>query len=488
MQPASKPKLAPKGSGGDRKVAAMRIQAAYRGFRVRRHVASFRNSAQAYSSKLGSSGTRKQPLRGQPPPQQQRLPGQADNMNDTKSERIRRWADNAAQHPFDSPERGGGGQVDSTPVKHYNNGTERHETREERRERRRQRALNKPPPPPDGLNVVNDDTMSVSSIGSQSQDPRTWISSRSSRRQRRGTRKSKSTSGNRVPPIPDQTATGPLQHHVHNQMAMQQQQQMQQMQQHQQQQMQQALQFGASGQMQLNPYGGGTPGGTFAMPYNPYMPPPQGLGDTGAGSQFGSPPRSLGGGAAEFTSSPNYGAAAQGPVSDIMRDLNELSTMRQEAVQAAAAAAAAAQAAAQGRPTSAGGLPGPMWTGGAMQQPMRQSLPMQQQQQQQPMGPGFGGHRMSYPPMGGGGAWPTGAAGSGFGMSQGGMSAMSPIGEHAHMGAGFGMPAQQLPRRGSPEPGDSASVASAHSSMAEERLNRIEAMLEKLAQTAPPGK
>ena len=54
----------------------------------------------------------------------------------------------------------------------------------------------------------------------------------------------------------------------------------------------------------------------------------------------------LGAGAAPrgpgFGSPPNPGASAQGPVSDIMRDLNELSSMRHEA-------AAAAEAAAQGR-------------------------------------------------------------------------------------------------------------------------------------------
>ena len=155
----SKPQAAAKGSGDARKLSAVRIQAVYRGYRVRRHVASFRNSAQAYSSKLSSSAKKT-------PAMHPRLPGAPDNASDTKSERIRQWADNA-QHPFDalSPERSGAQpQVDPSPspVKHYNNGMERRETKEERKERRRQRALNKPPPPD------NDDTMSVSSIGSVS--------------------------------------------------------------------------------------------------------------------------------------------------------------------------------------------------------------------------------------------------------------------------------------------------------------------------------
>lgn len=458
----SKPRPVASGSGDVRKLSAVRIQAVYRGYQVRRHVSSFKNSAQAYSSKLSRA------KKGTPvaPPQ---LPGALYSTTHTKSERIRSWADNAARHPFDalSPERPiGAVDTSSSPVKHYNDGLERHEAKEERRERRRQRALNNPPPPlPD-----NDDTMSVSSIGSQSQDPRTWISSRSSRRQRRKARKSKSSSGSRVPAadfgVPSHSHYGNTAGSVMNPYKIP-----------------LAHQMAASdtaARAQLNPYGGGTPGGAYSMPHhNPFMPPvTKGLSPGHHSHAQGSPPQmSIGHsatGGEMFSSPPNYGGGANGPVHDIMRDLNDLASMR-------TTAAGQSQVQAQAQTTFPSG-----------------------------MGPGFGGQRMSYPPDLGGGL--AGGFLSGGYVAPGGASAwagtgrggMSPIVENQTMhrphqshlnvsnvqtlqsqlytghGSNGGVAASASGGDDTASVAGSSTTAVSMAAEAEERLSRIENMLEKL--------
>ena len=441
---------------------------------MRRHVASFKDSAQAYSWRLGHT---KKSVSATYPHGAVQLPGAPDIANHTNSERIRQWAGNAPQHPFDalSPEQFGG-SVDASPVKHYNDGLERHETKEERRERRRQRALNNPPPPPSD----NDDAVSVSSLGSQTQDPRTWISSRSSRRMRRGARKSKSSGGSRMAAVdtgvsnhyhPGGAPRPAMDHHF---------------------QVPPTQQLGgsdAAARAQLNPYGGGTPGGAYSMPHhNPFMPPvsqsaaaPAGAPGTsqqyrythataglgaGHGRDAGGFPQWSGYDAAEgsiFSSPPNYGASAAGPVRDIMRDLDELANIR---------------TAATGQWPAASAFP----RGG---------------------GPGFGGLRMSYPPTLMGRGVSGGGLSSGGYMGPGGASAwaggMSPIVEHQPTHRPYqidldGTNAQVLQNQlytggnsstsgaaaGAPGGDDAGSVASSMAAEAEERLSRIEKMLEKL--------
>jgi hypothetical protein len=178
-----------------------------------------------------------------------------------------------------------------------------------------------------------------------------------------------------------------------------------------------------------------------------------------------------------FSSPPNYGAGAAGPVRDIMRDLDELAAMR---------TAAGGQAQAP-MPAAAAFAPG----GG--------------------VGPGFGGLRMSYPPSLMGGSVPPGGLASGGYMGLGGASAwtggMSPIVEHQpiyrphqngredanaqgvrnqlyrggsseNLSAGHGSPSGAA--AGASRGDDAASVASSMAAEAEERLSRIENMLEKL--------
>ena len=470
----SRPHHAPKGTGDTRKLSAVQIQAVYRGYRVRRHVANFKDSAQTYSRRLGH--TKKSASTSYPHGAVQ-LPGAPDIANHANSEQIRQWAGKAPLHPFDAlPPEQFGGSVDASPVKHYNDGLERHETKEERRERRRQRALNNPPPPP----PENDDAVSVSSLGSQAQDPRTWISSRSSRRMRRGVRKSKSSGGSQV----TAADTGVSNHYHHGGVPGS--------------FMDHQLQVplgvsDAAARAQLNPYGGGTPGGAYSMPYNnPFMPPvsqyaasPAGAPGTslqyrythaataglgaGHGRDAGGSPQWSGYDAAEgsvFSSPPNYGASAAGPVRDIMRDLDELANMR---------------TAATGQWPSASAFPR---AGG---------------------GPGFGGLRMSYPPTLMGRSFAGGGLSSGGYIGPGGASAlaggMSPIVEHQPTHRPYrndfdGANAQGLRNQlytggsssaisaagGASRSGgdDAASVASSMAAEAEERLSRIEKMLENL--------
>ena len=403
-------------SGDDRKRSAVRIQAAYRGYAVRRRAEKFASAAQAHSRiyrrKQPPPGSTVAPTVASPGPAA--LPGRAPGWSgdDTKSERIRQWADHAAETAT-----GHGGEVPS-PERHAVTALSASPAQPSPERRRRSRAAgSRPPPPPD------DDNASVSSMGS-TQDPRTWISSRSSRRHRRGARKSKSKNKG--------SGSGKAEvEYIHHQSPQR-----------------RAFQPPQAGPQYPGGGGGGTPG--VGYPYNPYGPPAQ-FGGGGYGPGYG------GGGSPGSGYNPQPNFVPQGPATW------------------------------SGGQFSAPGLYGPPQGGGdaAAQGPGGN-----------PGGPSSAGLGYGMPGMQGYGSMGRGGMMGGMGgwSSSGMPGSMSPIGEHQmpfqqhHAPPQPPQPPQPYGGPGPPNaegPADDSVSAAGSISVAEERLSRIENMLERLAASNP---